>query len=343
MSKRDYYEVLGLSKTATADEIKKAYRKLAKEFHPDKNAGDKEAEEKFKEISEAYEHLSDENKKAKYDRFGHSGGNDTGFNPFRTRNPFSGFNPFGNDFTQTQRVGANMSLLLKLSLEEIFNGVKKTYKYTRNVSCHTCEGHGGTDVHECSTCNGSGSVTQVYNTPIGYVQQQSTCTICDGVGKTYKTKCNTCNGSGLEKKEETIEVEVPAGVQEGMTFVMSGKGHGVKSGIEGDLHIKVMELPHSVFTRNGADLKMNLKLSYPQLVLGDKVEIETIENSKIRISVPEGSDVGSNLRIPNKGTKIYGKEGRGDLIINLGVDIPKKPSDKLKSAIIDLKEIIDEQ
>jgi molecular chaperone DnaJ len=341
MNKKDYYEVLGVDKKATADEIKKAYRKLAKEHHPDKNAGDKEAEEKFKEISEAYEILSDDGKKAKYDRFGHTSGADAGHNPFRRRNPFGGFNPFGEEMP-TQRVGANMSLLLKLSLEEIFNGVKKTYKYTRNVSCHTCEGHGGTDVHDCTTCNGSGSVTQVYNTPIGYVQQQSTCTTCDGVGKTYKTKCNTCNGSGLEKKEETIEVDVPAGVQEGMTFVMDKKGHGVKSGVEGDLHIKIMELPHSVFTRNGADLKMFLKLSYPQLVLGDKVEIETIENTKIRISVPEGSDVGSNLRIPYKGTKIYGKEGRGDLIINLGVDIPKNPSDTLKSAIIDLKQIIDE-
>lgn len=340
MSKRDYYEVLGLKKTATTDEIKKAYRKLAKEYHPDKNQGDKSAEEKFKEISEAYEHLSDDDKKAAYDRFGHNGGNRNN----RSYNPFSGFNPFA-DFEQKQRVrvGDNMSLILKLTQEEIFTGTKKTYKYTRNVSCTDCSGHGGSDVHDCSDCGGSGTVTQVFNTPIGYVQQQTTCTMCSGTGKKYTTECKTCSGKGVNKVEETIDVEIPAGVQEGMAFVMEGKGHGVKSGIEGDLHIKIMELPHKVYTRNGADLKMTLKLQYHQLVLGDKVEIETIEGGKIRMSVPEGSDVGSNLRIPFKGTKLYGKESRGDIIVTLGIDIPKKPKDNVKEAVIALKEAIDEQ
>jgi len=339
MSKRDYYEVLGLKKGATADEIKKAYRKLAKEHHPDKNQGDKEAEDKFKEISEAYEHLSDADKKAKYDRFGHDGGSGRGFNPFK-----GGFNPFaGFEQQQRVRVGDNMSLILKLTQEEIFTGTKKTYKYTRNVSCTDCGGHGGADVHDCSDCGGTGTVTQVFNTPIGYVQQQTTCTLCSGTGKKYTTECNTCHGSGLKKTEETIDVEVPAGVQEGMAFVMEGKGHGVKSGIEGDLHIKIMELPHKTYTRNGADLKMTLKLNYHQLVLGDKVIIPTIEGGEIRMSVPEGSDVGSNLRVPFKGTKIYGKEGRGDIIVTLGIDIPKKPKDNVKEAVIALKEAIDEQ
>ena len=343
MSKRDYYEVLGVQKGAQPDEIKKAYRKLAKEFHPDKNQGDKEAENKFKEISEAYEHLSDADKKAKYDRFGHGDGGG-----FGGRNMQDIYEQFGHMFGRQQqqprtRVGDNMSLILKLTLEEIFTGVKKTYKYSRNVSCNECDGHGGYDHHDCPDCNGSGLRTQVFQTPMGYVQQQSACTSCDATGKKYTTACTSCGGKGLKNIEETIDVEVPAGVQEGMVFVMDKKGHGVKSGIEGDLHIKIMELQHKTYTRSGADLKMNLKLNYHQLVLGDKVEIETIEGGKIRMSIPEGSDVGSNLRIPFKGIKLYGKESRGDVIVTLGIDIPKNPSDSVKEAVINLKEKFDEQ
>lgn len=331
MSKRDYYEVLGLKKDAKPDEIKKAYRKLAKEYHPDKNQGDKDAESKFKEVSEAYEHLSDANKKANYDRFGHGG---------RTmRDQFSEM--FNRQQQPTVRVGYNMSLIVKLTLEEIFSGAKKTYNYTRDVSCGDCGGHGGTDIHDCSDCNGTGIKVLVFQTQIGYMQQQSTCTTCEGIGKKYTVACKTCSGKGLVKTQETIDVEIPSGVQEGMVFVMDGKGHGIKSGVEGDLHIKVMELPHKTYTRNGADLKMNLKLNYHQLVLGDKVEIETIEGGKIRMTVPEGSDVGSNLRIPFKGVNLYGKEGRGDVIVTLGVDIPKKPNDSVKEAVINLKEKID--
>jgi len=341
MSKRDYYEVLGVQKGAQPDEIKKAYRKLAKEFHPDKNQGDKEAENKFKEISEAYEYLSDADKKAKYDRFGHGGDN----NGFGGRNMQDIYEQFGHMFgRQTQqpsvRVGSNMSLILKLTLEEIFTGVKKTYKYTRNIGCVDCGSHGGTDTHDCSDCNGTGVRTQVFQTPMGYVQQQSACTSCDATGKKYTTACKSCGGKGLKNVEETIEVEIPAGVQEGMAFVMNGKGHGVKSGIEGDLHIKIMELPHKTYVRSGADLKLNLKVNYHQLVLGDKIEIDTIEGGKIRMSVPEGSDVGSNLRVPFKGIKLYGKESRGDVIVTLGVDIPKNPSDSVKEAVINLKEKI---
>jgi molecular chaperone DnaJ len=335
MSKRDYYEVLGVKKDATTDEIKKSYRKLAKEFHPDKNQSDNEAEEKFKEISEAYEILSDNTKRSSYDRFGHNGGNQNNRN-------YRGYNHFSNFENQKRvRVGDNMSLILKLTQEEIFTGTKKTYKYNRNVSCSDCGGHGGTDIHDCSDCGGIGMVTQVFNTPIGFVQQQMTCTMCGGTGKKYTVECKTCTGSGVKKVEETIDVEVPAGVQEDMTFVMGGKGHGIKSGIEGDLHIKIMELPHNIYTRNGADLKMTVKLNYHQLVLGDKVEIETIDGGKIRMNIPEGSDVGANLRVPFKGTKLYRKEGRGDIIVTLAIDIPKNPNDKLKEAVIALKESLE--
>lgn len=337
MSKRDYYEVLGVKKEASADEIKKAYRKLAKEHHPDKG-GD---ENLFKEISEAYETLSDPSKKQNYDRFGHnkdfaSGG---GF-----RNPFGGFrNPFTSSFEDEPivRVGPNMSLTLKLTLEEIHTGVKKTYKYNRNVSCKSCKGHGGENMTTCNTCNGSGFVIHVINTPIGQLQQRMTCNTCQGIGQTYTNACKSCSGTGLKNVEETIDVEVPQGIQDGMILYLEGKGAGIKSGIEGDLQIKIMELPHKVYTRSGSDLKMTLKLNYPQLILGDKVEIETIDGSKIRISIPEYSDVGNNLRIPLKGTRLYGKEGRGDMLITLGIDIPKKIDDDTKSLVIDLKEKLD--
>jgi len=339
MSKRDYYEVLGLKKGAQPDEIKKAYRKLAKEFHPDKNQGDKESENKFKEISEAYEYLSDADKREKYDRFGHNQGGGYG-----GRNMEDMFEQFGHRFRKQPRVrvGDNMSLLLKLTLEEIFSGVKKTYKYSRNVGCTDCGGHGGTDTHDCSDCNGTGVRTQVYQTSTGYIQQQSACTSCDSTGKKYTTICRSCGGKGLKNVEETVDVEVPSGVQEGMIFVMDKKGHGVKSGIEGNLHIKIMEQKHKTYVRSGADLKLNLKLQYPQLVLGDKVEIETIDGSKIRISIPEYSDVGNNLRIPYKGITIYGKEGRGDVIITLALDMPKELNDDVKEAVINLKDKINE-
>ncbi len=333
MSKRDYYEVLGLTKGASQDEIKKAYRKLAKELHPD-IGGD---EDKFKEVSEAYEVLSDDDKKAKYDRFGHNSDNRGNRDDM-----FRGFHDmFGHHFNQGHkqvRVGETLSLTVQLTLEEIFSGVNKTYNYNRNVSCTDCEGHGGTDPYDCPSCNGSGMVTTLTRTPMGVYQTTQPCPSCDATGTKHRTPCNTCNGSGLNNVRETVDVTVPAGIQNGMTFVMEGKGQGIKSGHNGDLHIKIIELPHKVFTRIGADLKMNLKLNYPQLVLGDKVEIDTIEGSKIRMSVPEYSDVGTNLRVPFKGISVYGKEGRGDLIVTLGIEIPKNLDDDAKEAVINLKE-----
>ena len=343
MSKRDYYEVLGLKKGASSDEIKKAYRKLAKELHPDMNLGDKSTEEKFKEVSEAYEHLSDDDKKAKYDRFGHNS-NGGGFSNRNMDDIYEQFgHMFGRQQQRQQRAGQNMSLVVKLTLEEIYTGIKKTYKYNRNTGCGDCDGHGGTDLHDCSVCGGSGMVAQVYQTPMGHVQQIVPCNACGQTGKKYTNECNTCKGSGVKSINETVEVDIPAGVVDGMTFVMSGKGHGIKSGIEGDLHIRIMELPHKIYTRNGSDLKMTLKLSYPQLILGDKVEIETIEGGKIRMSIPEYSDVGSTLKVPFKGTKLFGKDSRGDIIVNLGIEIPKSLTDDQKEAVINLKEKMGEQ
>jgi molecular chaperone DnaJ len=339
MSKRDYYEVLGVNKPSNSDEIKKAYRKLAKEHHPDKG-GD---ESTFKEISEAYEVLSDNDKKARYDQFGHIG--DNRGNP---DDMFNGFNDmFGQFFRQRQqpieRVGENMTLTVKLTLEEIFQGVKKKYNYVRNVSCTDCSGHGGSDPQECAVCKGSGRVKQVTRTPFGFMENITDCGACSGSGTTFKVECKTCGGQGVTKTQEIVEIDIPSGVQEGMAFVMNGKGNGTKGGREGDLIIRITETPHDIFDRIGSDLKIKLKLQYHQLVLGDKIEINTIEGSKIRIPISEYSSVGQNLRIPFKGLRQLNTDTRGDLIVTLDIDMPKTLNDSVKSVIIDLKSIYEKK
>jgi molecular chaperone DnaJ len=326
MSKRDYYEVLGLKKGASDSDIKKAYRSLAKKLHPDAGGND----ESFKELSEAYETLSDSDKKANYDNFGHQ---------TEQRQRSSRTERYYHNYRQEQKVGDNMNLLIKITLEEAFTGVKKTYKYKRNDKCDVCSGHGGADVQECPSCNGRGFIIQQIQTPMGVFSNMFPCHNCDGNGSTVKTPCDTCKSTGLKSVEETIEVNIPPGVQEGMTFVMAGKGNAIKGGECGNLHINIMELPHDLYVRNGNDLKMTLKLSYSQLVLGDKIDIQTIEGSKIRISVPEHSDVGTNLRIQNKGMKAYGKDNRGDLILSLGIDIPKTITSEAKEMLEKLKKL----
>lgn len=331
MSKKDYYEVLGLKRDASTDAIKKAYRKLAKELHPDINPNNKEAEERFKEVSEAYEYLSDPDKKQHYDQFGHS--------PNR-QSINSDFEAQYQNFRPAPKVGETMNLTLKLTLEEIFKGIKKRYKYNRNEKCDGCDGHGGTDMKQCQTCHGHGIVMHVFNTPIGIIRQPMPCNVCNGLGETYTTQCDKCTGSGVKGVEETIDVDVPPGVQEKMIFVMQGKGHAIKSGITGDLNINILEIPHKVFTRVGNDLKINLKLTYPQLVLGDKVDIDTIDGSKIRVTIPEHSDVGTNLRIQNKGMVAYNKTIRGDMYISLSIDIPKQITDTAKDLLGKLKDVL---
>jgi molecular chaperone DnaJ len=335
MAKKDYYEILGLKKDANGDEIKKAYRKLAKTFHPDKNPGDSTAEEKFKEISEAYEHLSDSNKKAKYDQFGHNQHQDFG------RRGYSGGFDFGGSSEPQPRFGIDKTLLVKLTLDEIYFGITKKFKYKRTDKCDDCHGHGGTDIDDCGTCNGSGVFHRVMNTPIGHIRQTMVCPNCSGIGRKYKNACNTCKESGLKTVEEVIEIEIPSGVQEGMAFVMNGKGDGIKSGENGDLIINIQELPHNTFTRFGNDLKMILKLNYPQLVLGDKVELETIDGKKIRVDIPKYSEVGANLRIPTKGMKFFKNSNIGDLIISLGISIPKDIDSETETILNNLKEKIE--
>lgn len=321
MSRKDYYKILNVAKDATVDDIKKSYRELAKKYHPDKNPNNTEAEEKFKEISEAYEVLSDADKRKKYDN------NDR----------FSGFDFSGMRGNRAIRVGENIRLNIKLTLEEIFSGVKKTYRYKRNDFCSSCDGHGGKDVDVCKTCNGTGAVMQVFNTPIGQVRQAFDCPHCSGIGETYKTKCGDCNGSGVKSIEDTIEIDIPSGVFDGATFAVGGKGHAIRSGRHGDLYCVVNEIPHHKFVRDGNNLKTNLKLSYPQLVLGDKVEIETIEGGKIRVNIPEHSQVDTNLKVVGKGMTEFKNNNRGDLIINIGVNIPKKIDEETKELLEKLK------
>lgn len=218
MSKRDYYESLGVKKDASAEEIKKSYRKLAKELHPDANPDNKEAEERFKEVSEAYEHLSNPEKKANYDKFGHSNG----------RQQQNSYASRGFRFTKQVFRGQDMTLTVKLTLEEIFEGLKKTYKYKRSEKCDDCGGHGGTDLVNCGTCGGDGMIMRQINTPFGQIMDPIVCWTCEGRGVIANNACSTCNSSGLKIVEETIDVTIPSGVQEGMTFVMSSKGHAIK-------------------------------------------------------------------------------------------------------------------
>lgn len=337
--KKDYYKSLELStedKKLNGDEfktkVKNNYRRLCKQYHPDKNPNNKEAEEIFKEISEAYSVLSDEEKRTKYDRYGRIDNRQQHYEDI--------FSHFGG-MTKQHKVGEDMTLVIKLTLEEIFTGTKKKYKYSRNDKCGVCNGHGGTNSFTCETCNGHGSIVTSFNTPMGQFSQIISCQSCGGVGVKYENECETCKGNGVKKIEETIELDIPHGVVEGMVFIMVGKGQAIKGGETGDLHVRVMETSHKVFTRIGSgDLKMNLKLSYSQLVLGDKIDIETIDGNKIRVTIPEYSDVGNNLRIQNKGLKIYGKDVRGDLTITLGIDIPKQINEKTKKILEKLKEIV---
>ena len=330
MAKRDYYEILGLSKNATDDEIKKAYRKLARKLHPDAG-GDKE---KFQELNEANEVLTDANKRARYDQFGHAGSRaNSEYNPFAEF--FRSQNPFGSQ----QLRGGNMHMTIKLTLEEIFNGVTKKFKYNRDNSCATCSGKGGSGIKTCATCSGSGVITQRFQTNFGYQVFTTTCTTCGGHGETVETICAPCNGLGAVSAEETISIDIPFGVADNMSFAMSGFGHHIKNGTAGDLIITIMELPHEKFVRSGNDLKYSLKLTYPELVLGSKVEIGTIEGTRIRIDIPEYTKTGAILRIPAKGLKQLQSGNRGDLLLLVDLNVPSVITDEERELIKEIKKL----
>jgi molecular chaperone DnaJ len=347
--KRDYYEVLGIAKNATAEEIKKAYRKKAIQHHPDKNPGDQSAEEKFKEAAEAYEVLRDENKRARYDQFGHAGmsgaagGGGFGggmsmddifsqFGDIFGGGGFGGFGGFGGS-RGGRRVnrGSDLRVRVKLNLKEILNGVDKKIKVKKYVSCSHCKGNGsenGDSYTTCDTCKGSGAVTRVTNTILGQMQTSSTCPTCDGEGKIITNKCTHCSGEGVMRDDEVITIQIPAGVAEGMQLSMSGKGNAARrGGVSGDLLIIVEEEQHPDLIRDENDLIYNLFLSFPTAALGGSVEVPTVDGVA-KMKIEPGTQPGKVLRLRNKGLPSVHGYGTGDLLINVNVYVPEKLNDK---------------
>lgn len=345
-SKRDYYEVLEVSKSASNDEIKKAYRKQALKYHPDKNPGDATAEEKFKEAAEAYEVLSNSEKRARYDRYGHAGVGGAaggGFGGGMTiEDIFDSFGDiFGGHFGEafgfggfggsrrSRRVnkGSNLRVKVKLNLQEIANGTEKKIKVNKYVTCNACGGsgaEGNSSYSNCTTCNGTGHVTRVSNTFLGQMQSTSVCPACNGEGKIITKKCSSCYGEGIVKDSEVVKINIPAGVGEGMQLNVTGKGNAARrGGVNGDLLIVINEEPHPDLIRDGHDLLYNLYLNIPQASLGAQVEIPTIEN-KVKIKIEAGTQPGTILRLRGKGLPDVNGYGRGDLLVSINVWVPKK-------------------
>lgn len=344
MAKRDFYEILGVTKGATAEEIKKAYRKQAIKYHPDKNPDDKGAEEKFKEAAEAYEVLSSPEKKQRYDQYGHAGlggaGGGGGFGGGMSMDDifssfgdvfgggFGGFGGFGGGGRQ-QRVnkGTNLRVKVKLTLADIANGVTKKIKVNKYVSCTVCDGSGAKDKHSfsnCSTCGGSGQVTRISNTFLGQMQSTQTCPSCNGEGKTITHKCTSCNGEGVSREEEVVSINIPAGVAEGMQLSVSGKGNAARrGGVNGDLLVVIIEEEHEDLVRDGNDLIYNLFVSIPDAAIGTTSEIPTVDG-KVKIKVEPGTQSGKILRLRGKGVPDINGYGRGDLLVNVSVWTPKE-------------------
>ena len=345
MAKRDYYEILGVSKSAPLEEIKKAYRKQALKYHPDKNPDNKEAEEKFKEAAEAYEVLSNADKRRRYDQFGHAGMGHSGggfsgggmtmediFNQFGDIfSDFGGFGGFGFGSSRSrssQRVnkGSNLRVKVSLTLEEIANGAEKKLKVNKYVTCETCNGtgaRGSNGFTTCSTCHGSGHVTRIANTLLGQMQTTTTCPHCNGEGKIVKDRCTTCHGEGIVKDQEVIKINIPAGVAEGMQLSVSGKGNAARrGGINGDLLVVIEEKPHPELVRDGNDLLYYLHLSISQASLGTTTEIPTVDG-KVKIRVEPGTQPGKILRLRGKGIPEVNGYGKGDLLVSINVWIPK--------------------
>ena len=344
--KRDYYEVLEVAKTATADEIKKAYRKKAIQYHPDKNPGDKTAEEKFKEAAEAYSVLSDPDKRARYDRFGHAGmeGGAGGFGGaggmsmedifshfgdiFGGFGGFGGFSGFGGGSRRGKRVnrGTDLRVRVKLTLQEIATGVEKKIKVKKYVACPDCKGSGaenGTASETCPQCNGSGVVTQVRQTILGTMQSTSPCPKCGGEGRIITHKCPKCNGEGILKEDEVISLNIPAGVSEGMQLSMNGAGNAARhGGVNGDLLILVQEEPHPDLLRDENDLIYNALIDFPTAALGGTLEVPTIEG-KAKVKIEAGTQPGKVLRLRGKGLPSVNSYGTGDLLVNLSVYVPE--------------------
>ncbi|MSQ38242.1 MAG: molecular chaperone DnaJ [Chitinophagaceae bacterium] len=359
MSKRDYYEVLGITKSSSTDEIKKAYRKVAMQFHPDRNPGDKAAEEKFKEAASAYEVLSDGDKKAKYDRFGHAafspgaggGGGFSGggmdmndifsqFGDVFGEDMFGGFFGGGGSRSRSSRSrgqrGSNLRIKLKMNFEEIANGANKQVKVKKHVLCTTCGGNGAKDknsVQTCGTCNGSGQVKRVTNTFLGQMQTVNTCPTCNGEGNTVTAKCSPCKGEGRVYGEETISIDIPGGVQDGMQLSMSGKGNaGERGGGAGDLIIMIEEEAHESLHRDGLNVSFDLYITIPDAVFGTSVEVPTIDG-RAKIKIPPGTQSGKVFRLKGKGFPEVQGYAKGDQLINVNVWTPQHVSAEEKAIL----------
>ena len=365
MEKRDYYEVLGVEKNASADEIKKAYRKKAIQYHPDRNPGDKEAEEKFKEAAEAYDVLSNPEKRARYDQFGHAGmsgaaGNGGPFGGFGGgmsmddifsmfgdifggHGGFGGFSGFGGGGGNTQQRyhrGSDLRVKVKLTLKEISTGVEKKFKLKKYVPCPHCHGsgaEGNSGVETCPTCKGTGSVIRNQQTILGTMQTRTTCPTCGGEGHIIKNKCKECDGEGIVYGEEIVTVKIPKGVAEGMQLSMSGKGNaGKHNGVPGDLLILVEEEPDKELIRDENDLIYNLLLNFPTAALGGTVEIPTIDG-KVKVKIEPGTQPGKVLRLRNKGLPSVNGYGTGDLLVNVSIYVPETLSKDEKKALEEME------
>lgn len=361
--KRDYYEVLGVEKNANADEIKKAYRKAAIKFHPDKNPGDKEAEEKFKEAAEAYDVLSNPDKRARYDQFGHAGmnggaagggfGGFGGVGGFSMEDIFSQFGDiFGGHFggfgggrsSGGRRVnrGSDIRVKVRLTLAEIANGTTKKLKVNKYIVCDKCGGSGAKDSSSyttCSTCNGTGVVTRVENTFFGRMQTQGVCPTCGGEGKIITAKCDKCGGEGIVKDSEIIEINIPAGVGEGMALTVSGKGNAARhGGVNGDLLVVIEEERNPQLMRDGDNLIHNLNITVTTAILGGEVEVPTIDG-KVRITIAPGTHAGKVLRLRGKGLPSVNGYGRGDILIVVDITIPTSLNSEEKKLVEQLSSL----
>ncbi len=331
---KDYYQILEANKDDDDKTLKKKYRQLSKKYHPDVNPDNPEAEEKFKEVAKAYEVLSDKEKRRNYDMFGSE---TNGGNPFNGGNANMDdiINSFFNNNQRRQRVrkGSDIRITIKMSMEEVFNGVHKKIKYKRNENCVSCNATGG-KTKICNVCNGKGHINHIQNTPIGRVQNTIQCHNCGGRGTIIMEACKMCNGKSTIIKEEMLEFDVPIGIEDGENLIVRGKGNSIPNGINGDLYVQIVEVPHNTFKRSGLDIHQRITLPYKNLVLGDSIEVNTLDG-KIRIKIKAGTEVGHILRVSKKGLR---RENRvGDMMIEVWLEIPKEINDEEKSKIESLK------